>query len=198
MTDLWVSAITRVDCPNKIIYIFIFMLQEKTAQTSWRQIDVISMWWNIFVFMKCNCLTSWSEMYGMRNTHDSLVSWINVEEISLQPQYSFMTLRTLTAFSNSKITNKCEIILNTKTKLGSHGNSASFSCLRLFPHLLVKVQNSFWCMCWRRMFCFSYHNPWETNLKSILFKVVLIWKPCWSWRKRSISVTKIKTCKPIY
>ena len=40
----------------------------------------------------------------------------------------------------------------------------------------------FLCMCWRRIFCFSDHNQWETNLKSILFKVVLIWKPCWSWR----------------
>ena len=26
----------------------------------------------------------------------------------------------------------------------SHGYSASFSCLRLFPHLLVKIQNSFY------------------------------------------------------
>ena len=37
-----------------------------------------------------------------------------------------------------------EIILNTKTSLNSHGYSASFSCLRLFPHLLVKIQNSFY------------------------------------------------------
>ena len=29
----------------------------------------------------------------------------------------------------------------------SHGYSASFSCLRLFPHLLVKIPNSFLCMC---------------------------------------------------
>ena len=35
-------------------------------------------------------------------------------------------------------------ILNTKTRLNSHGYSASFSCLRLFPHLLVKFQNSFY------------------------------------------------------
>ena len=31
--------------------------------------------------------------------------------------------------------------------LNGHGYSASFSCLRLFPHLLVKIQNSFLCMC---------------------------------------------------
>ena len=37
-----------------------------------------------------------------------------------------------------------EIILNTKTRLSGHGYSASFSCLRLFPHLLVKIQNSFY------------------------------------------------------
>ena len=30
------------------------------------------------------------------------------------------------------------------TGYGSHGYSASFSCLRLFPHLLVKIQNSFY------------------------------------------------------
>jgi hypothetical protein len=33
-------------------------------------------------------------------------------------------------------------------------------------------------MCWRRMFCFSDHNTWETNLKYIPFKVVLSWKQC--------------------
>ena len=27
------------------------------------------------------------------------------------------------------------------------GYSALFSCLTLFPHLLVKIQNSFLCMC---------------------------------------------------
>ena len=31
--------------------------------------------------------------------------------------------------------------------VNSHGSSASFSCLRLFLHLLVKIQNSFLCMC---------------------------------------------------
>jgi hypothetical protein len=56
--------------------------------------------------------------------------------------------------------------------------SASFSCLSLFPHLIIKIQNYFICMCWRRMFCFSDHIPWETNLKSIPFKVVLSWKLC--------------------
>ena len=37
-----------------------------------------------------------------------------------------------------------EIILHTKSRLNSHDSSASFSCLRLFPHLLVKIQNSFY------------------------------------------------------
>ena len=36
-----------------------------------------------------------------------------------------------------------EIILNTKTKLRSNGYSASFSCLRVFPNLFIKIQNSF-------------------------------------------------------
>jgi hypothetical protein len=27
-------------------------------------------------------------------------------------------------------------------------------------------------MCWRRIFCSSDHSLWETNLKSIPFKVV--------------------------
>ena len=39
------------------------------------------------------------------------------------------------------------IILNTKTRLSGHGYPTSFSWLRLFPHLLVKIQNSFLCMC---------------------------------------------------
>ena len=34
-------------------------------------------------------------------------------------------------------------ILNTKTRLTGLGPSASFSCLRLFPHSFVKIQNSF-------------------------------------------------------
>jgi hypothetical protein len=33
-------------------------------------------------------------------------------------------------------------------------------------------------MCWRRMFCLSVHSPWEKNLKSFPFKVVLSWKQC--------------------
>jgi hypothetical protein len=48
--------------------------------------------------------------------------------------------------------------------------SASFSCLiKLISTFIVKIQNYFLCMCWRRMFCFSDHSPWETNLKSIPF-----------------------------
>ena len=36
-----------------------------------------------------------------------------------------------------------EIILDVKTRLGSHDHLALFLCLRLFAHLLVKIQNSF-------------------------------------------------------
>ena len=31
-----------------------------------------------------------------------------------------------------------------KKNIFNHGSSASFSCLRLFPHLFVKFQNSFY------------------------------------------------------
>ena len=37
--------------------------------------------------------------------------------------------------------------VTTNTVFNSHGHSASFSCLRLFPHLLLKIQNSFLSMC---------------------------------------------------
>ena len=37
-----------------------------------------------------------------------------------------------------------EIILNAKTRLNSHGYSASFSCLRFFLHLLVKIEILFY------------------------------------------------------
>jgi hypothetical protein len=57
-----------------------------------------------------------------------------------------------------------EISINTKT--------------RLFPHLLVKINNYFSFTCWRAMFCFSVHSPWEKNLKSFPFKMVLSWKQC--------------------
>jgi hypothetical protein len=43
---------------------------------------------------------------------------------------------------------------------------------------LIKIQNFFSRMCWRRMFCFSVHSPWEKNLKSFPFKMVLSWKQC--------------------
>jgi hypothetical protein len=59
-----------------------------------------------------------------------------------------------------------EISFNTKTRLQ----------VMTFPHLLAKMKNSFSCMCSRRMFCFSVHIPWEKNLKSFPFKVVLSWK----------------------
>ena len=37
-------------------------------------------------------------------------------------------------------------------------------------------------MCWRRMFYFSDYGQWETNLKSIPFKMVQSWKYCSSWK----------------
>ena len=43
--------------------------------------------------------------------------------------------------------NKCGNNLKHENEDGGHGYSASFSCLRLFPHLLFKIQNSFLCMC---------------------------------------------------
>jgi hypothetical protein len=61
-----------------------------------------------------------------------------------------------------------EISINTKTRLQ----------IMTFPQLLVKIKNSISCMCWRRMFCFSVHGPWEKNLKFFPFKVVLSWKQC--------------------
>ena len=73
------------------------------------------------------------------------------------------------------LTDKCENNLKHENEADRNGNSASFSYSRFFPHLLVKIQNCFLCMCWRKMFCFSDHSSWETKLKSVSFKVVLIW-----------------------
>ena len=39
--------------------------------------------------------------------------------------------------------NKLEI----ENEAEGHGTSASVSCLSVFPHLLVKIQNSFSCIC---------------------------------------------------
>ena len=90
------------------------------------------------------------------------------------PQMGWISSLFLTGYcqrSRTSFFNKCikknfgfspinvEIILNSKTRLNSHGCSASFSYLGLFPHLLVKIQNSFLCMCSRRMFCFSENSP---------------------------------------
>ena len=63
-----------------------------------------------------------------------------------------------------------EIILNTKTRLNDHGSSASFSYSKLFPHLLVKIQNSFYA-------CVE-----EGCFASLKTTVVLIWKPRRPWR----------------
>ena len=41
------------------------------------------------------------------------------------------------------LTNKCGNNLKHENEDGGHGHSASFSCFR-FPHLLVKIQNSFY------------------------------------------------------
>ena len=53
----------------------------------------------------------------------------------------------------------------------------------VFVLMLISIfidQNpiSFSRMCWRRMFCFSVHSPWEKNLKSFPFKMVPSWKQC--------------------
>jgi hypothetical protein len=63
-----------------------------------------------------------------------------------------------------------EISINTKTRLQVMTWSLVF--------VLIKIKNYFSCMCWRRMFYFSVHSPWEKNLKSFPFKVVLSWKQC--------------------
>ena len=47
--------------------------------------------------------------------------------------------------------NSIQVIYFQINGLTGHGLSASLSCLRLFPHLLVEIQNSFLCMCWRRL-----------------------------------------------
>ena len=43
-------------------------------------------------------------------------------------------------------TNKCENYPKHENEAEGPW-SATFWCLRLFPHLLVKIQNSFLCMC---------------------------------------------------
>ena len=73
-----------------------------------------------------------------------------------------------------------EISLNTKTRL--RGQEGPWPLSLVFVFKLISTFNSqnpkfFLCMCWRRMFCFSDHSPWETNLKSIPFKVVLSCPP---------------------
>jgi hypothetical protein len=50
--------------------------------------------------------------------------------------------------------------------------------LKLIPTFIGQNKEFFSCMCWRRMFCFSVHSPWEKNLKSFPFKVVLSRKQC--------------------
>jgi hypothetical protein len=68
-----------------------------------------------------------------------------------------------------------EISFNTKTRL--HDLEPRFRVNAYF-HLLIKIQNYFSRMCWRRIFCFSLHSPWEKSLKSFPFKMVLSWKQC--------------------
>jgi hypothetical protein len=68
-----------------------------------------------------------------------------------------------------------EISFNTKTRLH---DLEPRSRVNAYFHLLIKIQNCFSGMCWRRMFCFSLHSPWEINLKSFPFKMVLSWKQC--------------------
>ena len=80
------------------------------------------------------------------------------------------------------LTNKCGNKLKHETEAEGPWPWASFSCLSLFPCLIVKIPNSFLCICWRRMFWASDHSLWEINLKSTLFKVVLCLKQCKVWR----------------
>jgi hypothetical protein len=68
-----------------------------------------------------------------------------------------------------------EISFNTKTRL--RDMEPRFRVNAYF-HILIKIQNCFSGMCWRRTFCFSLHSPWEKNLKSFLLKMVLSWKQC--------------------
>jgi hypothetical protein len=79
--------------------------------------------------------------------------------------------RSRTSFFNTCMKNiflfwpiNVEISFNTKTRL-------------VFALMLISIfigQNK----CWRRMFCFSVHCPWEKDLKSFPFKVILSWKQC--------------------
>ena len=45
------------------------------------------------------------------------------------------------------LTIKHENRIKHESEAEGHGPSASVSCLSLFSHLLVKIQNSFLCMC---------------------------------------------------
>ena len=95
--------------------------------------------------------------------------------------------RSRTSFFNTCIKNNfgfwpinVERILNTKTRLNSHGHSTSFSCFRLCQHLLVKIQNYFLSLYWRRMFCFSDHN----HRIGIITEVPLLSEPLMSMGPR--------------
>jgi hypothetical protein len=70
-----------------------------------------------------------------------------------------------------------EISINTKTRLQVMTWSLVF-VLKLISTFIGQNKEFFLCMCWRRMFCFSLHSPWEKNLKSFLLKMVLSWKQC--------------------
>jgi hypothetical protein len=72
-----------------------------------------------------------------------------------------------------------KISFNTKIKMMLQVMTLSL----IFVLMLISIfidQNPkcFSRMCWRRMFCFSLHSPWETNLKFFPFKMVLSWKQC--------------------
>jgi hypothetical protein len=54
------------------------------------------------------------------------------------------------------LTNKCR----NKLKQENEAKRCHGFRVCLFPHLIVIIQKSFLCMCWRRMFCFSDHTPW--------------------------------------
>jgi hypothetical protein len=91
-------------------------------------------------------------------------------------------LRCRTSFFNTCMKNgilyfeiNMEISFNTKTRL----QVVIWSLV--FVLMLISIfidKNQITRMRWRRMFCFSAHSPWEKNLKSFPFKVVLSWKQC--------------------
>ena len=66
-----------------------------------------------------------------------------------------------TCMKSNSLTNEC----GNKLTRGSRFVFA----LMLFSIFIDQNPKFFLCMCWRRMFCFSVHSPWEKSLKSFPF-----------------------------